>query len=212
MNACTADFATGPRLSDLSSSSCSLPRVVAYAVASVRTLPARLLIAADVSPACLSTAENSSSTRSFRLPKLVFEVSIAVPSAFTDVPSAPERSLTPVLAAERSSTPVFADARASAMSLFELASSVFAESVSDEYVRSTAALSFSMPARSAMLPLNDLSRCWYSGLSSMSSMDEARFNAVSVSVFENVWLIVAAMVSAPWPVTFGASALSFSLL
>ncbi len=187
MNACTADFATGPRLSDLSSSSCSLSRVVAYAVASVRTLPARLLIAADVSPACLSTAENSSSTRSFRLPRLVFEVSIAVPSAFTDVPSAPERSLTPVLAA----------ARASAMSLFELASSVFAESVSDEYARSAAALSFSMPARSAMLPLNDLSRCWYSGLPSMSSMDEARFNAVSVSVFENVWLIVAAMVSAP---------------
>ena len=142
-------------------------------------------------PALLNTLSISVETA----PKLFDELLNAVLSAFVLVLTAPVRSLMPFFDCLSSLTAFFALPLTLESRLLELSSRFCALNVSELNVVNADDVSFSVFAKS-----------------SSSASCEAMLSAVLVNVAENISLICAATVSAPWPVIFGASAFFFSLL
>ena len=159
-------------------------------------------------PALLNTLSISVETA----PKLFDELLNAVLNAFVLVLTAPVRSLMPFFDCLSSLTAFFALPLTLESRLLELSSRFCALNVSELNVVNADDVSVSVFAKSPMLLLKLVSVACDSGLSSSSASCEAMLSAVLVNVSENISLICAATVSAPWPVIFGASAFFFSLL
>ena len=145
-------------------------------------------------------------------PKLFAELFNAVLRAFVLVLTAPVRSLMLFFDCLSSLPAFFALSLTLESRLLELSSRFCALNVSELNVVNADDVSVSVFAKLPMLLLKLVSVACDSGLSSSSVSCEVMLSAVLVNVSENISLICAATVSAPWPVIFGASAFFFSLL